>query len=395
MKFEQHWQLNPELTFLNHGCFGAVPRVVMQAVRSWREELESDPIHFLAPERELEPKLDHVRSLLGDLVGAEPANLAFVRNATDGVNAVLRSMSLSEGDEVLITNHGYNACNNVARYVAERSGATVQIAEIPYPLSRSEQILDAVEEKLSSRTRLVLVDHVTSPTALIFPVKQIVELTHDRGARVMIDGAHAAGMLSLQVEQIGADYYTANHHKWLCSPKVSGFLYVNPRWQDEVQPTVISHSYNRPRNNRSAWQSSFDWVGTYDPTPILAIPTAIDFLSSLFADGFQGYLRRNHDHLLKARDLICQSMRIGSPAPDSMLGSMLAVPLDAVLPEQVESLGQRLRKEFGIEIPVYPGLTDAEDQPAGQPMMRISMQVYNTIEDIERLRVALQKIGLV
>ena len=335
MKFEQHWQLNPDLTFLNGGCFGAVPRVVMQAVCSWREGWKA--IHsFLAPERELEPKLDHVRSLLGDLVH-EPANLAFVRNATDGVNAVLRSMSLSEGDEVLITNHGYNARNNVARYVAERSGATVQIARF-LTLSRSEQILDAVEEKLSSRTRLVLVDHVTSPTALIFPVKQIVELTHDRGARVMIDGAHAAGMLSLQVDQIGADYYTANHHKWLCSPKVSGFLYVNPRWQDEVQPTVISHSYNRPRNNRSAWQSSFDWVGTYDPTPILAIPTAVEFLSSLFADGFQGYLRRNHDHLLKARDLICQSMSIGSPAPDSMLGSMWRFAR-CRLPEQVESLG--------------------------------------------------------
>ena len=214
-------------------------------------------------------------------------------------------------------------------------------------------------------------------------------------AGVMIDGAHAAGMLSLQVDyesvQITIRRTTINGF----ALRRFRFLYVNPRWQDEVQPTVISHSYNRPRNNRSAWQSSFDWVGTYDPTPILAIPTAVDFLSSLFADGFQGYLRRNHDHLLKARDLICQSMSIGSPAPDSMLGSMLAVPLDAVLPEQVESLGQRLRKEFGIEIPVYSGLTDAEDQPAGQPMMRISMQVYNTIEDIERLRVALQKIGLV
>jgi isopenicillin-N epimerase len=407
MKSMQHWQINPEITFLNHGCFGSVPRVVAKTQEGLRELLESDPIRFLAPERELEPKLDGVRKRLADFVGARPSDLAFVRNATDGVNAVLRSMRLHQGDEIVITNHGYNACNNVARFVAERSQATVRVAEVPYPLRDSRQVVESINSVMGDRTKLLLIDHVTSPTALVFPIVELIALAREFGARIMVDGAHALGMLPLQLDEWGPDYYTANHHKWLCSPKVSGLLYVRPELQEDVFPTVISHPYNRARPGRSSFTASFDWVGTYDPTPILSIPSALDFLGLPHQDGLIGHMRTNRSALLAARDLICGAMGLDSPAPDAMLGSMLSIPLNSVPVDQATTFHARLRSEFKIEVPVFAGVGDSQGHGDSQnvcdshgPMnaatlMRISMQAYNEISDIEKLIDALSRLGAV
>ena len=315
MTFLQHWTLNPDIDFLNHGSFGATPRVVLEAQRQLADELERDPIKFLAPERQLESKLDNVRARIAELVGAAPDSLVFVRNATDGVNAVMRSFPLRVNDEVLMTDHGYNACNNTVRFAADCKGARTRIVNVPFPIRNEDEVIECVERALTSRTRLLVIDHVTSPTALVFPVRRIIEAVKRRGVRVLVDGAHAPAMVPIDLSELGADYYTANHHKWLCAPKASGFLYVSPQYQDEVRPTVISHGANRVRPGRSRFQAEFDWVGTYDPTPLLAVPASLSFLESLYPGGLQEHMERNRKLALTARSVLVAALDIDPPRP--------------------------------------------------------------------------------
>ena len=374
------WRLNPDVVFFNHGSFGACPDVVLAAQRRWQDQLERDPIQFLAQERELESKLDHVRTCLASLVGVRFDDLVFVRTATDGVNAVLRSFPFRSGDEVVVTDHGYNACNNAVRFAAERFGATVRVARIPFPIRDPGDVVEAVESELNERTRLLLIDHITSPTGLVLPIVDLIRAAHDRDVRVMVDGAHAPGMVPLDVEASGVDYYTANHHKWLCGPKVSAFLYVRPEHQPEVRPTVISHGANRSRPRRSRFFAEFDWCGTFDPTPLLAVPTAIDFLGGCVDGGINALMNRNRLLALQSRDRLCHSLGIKNTAPDEMIGSLVSVPLPIEATEEaVERFQRRLFEEHHIEVPLFLGPGD------GRPLMRLSLQHYNTIDQVDRL----------
>jgi isopenicillin-N epimerase len=381
MSMKQHWQLSPGLTYLNHGSYGATPRVVLREQSRLRELLECNPMQFLSPERDLEPQLDDVRAALARLVGARAQDLAFVRSATDGVNAVLGSLPLECGDDIVVTTHGYNACVNAARYFAQRNGATLRVAAVPFPLAGPEQVLEVVEAALTARSKLLLIDHVTSPTGLVFPVAELVALAHARGVRVLVDGAHAPGMLPLDLARLGADYYTGNHHKWLCAPKASGFLHVQPCWQPEVRPALISHAANRPRPGRSRFIAEFDWTGTFDPTALLSLPAAIGFLDSLYPDGIGDAMRWNRRLALEGRARLCDALQTQPPAPESMLGSMAAV----VLPQGLGDAGLqvRLRDEYAIEVPVIdcPG--------SDRRLLRLSMQAYNDMADVERLIEAL------
>ncbi len=388
MTLHQHWQLDPDLNFLNHGSFGATPNVVMAAQREFQDALERDPIEFLAPERSLNAKLDHVRGILAELVGAEPTDLAFVRNATEGVNAILGSLPLQPGDEILVTNHGYNACINAARYVTQRCGAEVRVADIPFPLASPDAVIAAIDAGINVRTRLLLVDHVTSPTGIVFPIEPIVDSARRRNVPVLVDGAHAPGMVPLNLKTLGADYYTANHHKWLCGPKVSGFLWVAAHRQQEVRPTVISHAANRPQPDRSRFIAEFDWPGTYDPSPLLAMPTAIEFLGSLYEGGINELMEHNRATAIAARNLLIAVLNIEAPVGDTMLGSLVAVPLPVSSPltqARWASLQRRLREQHHFELPVYPGLTK------DSWILRISLQAYNDLGQIERLAEVLQK----
>lgn len=388
MNLRSHWQLNPDVDFLNHGSFGATPTVVLEQQQEFRAALERDPIEFLAPERQLEPKLDTVRNAIGNLVGADANDIGFVRNTTDAVNAVLRSLPLEQGDEIVVTNHGYNACNNAARFVTDRAGAVTRVAQIPFPIEHPDQVVAAVQAELSDRTKLVLVDHVTSPTGLVFPIERLVRLVQGHGSRVLVDGAHAPGMVGLDLGQLNADYYTGNHHKWLCAPKVSGFLYVRSELQPEVRPTVISHGANRPRPGRSKFLSEFDWVGTYDPTPLMCVPASIDFLASLLPGGLPGLMRANRQLALESKQILCDALRIASPSPDEMIGSLVAVPLpqgafESV--EQVDALQLKLFERDRIEVPIFGWVEQ------GKYQLRVSLQAYNERSQIERLAEALRR----
>lgn len=385
------WCLDPKLIFLNHGSFGATPRVVMRERVDLLEKLERDPISFLAPERDLEASLDHVRHILAELINVAPQDLAFVRNATDGVNAVLRSLAFEQGDEVLITNHGYNACNNAARFATRRSNAITRIAEVPFPLEGPAQVLQAIEAAISERTRLLVIDHVTSATGLVFPVRDIIKLARQHGIRVMIDGAHAPGMLPLDLHALQPDYYTANHHKWLCGPKASGFLYVRADLQSEVQPTIISHAYNRPKPDRSQFTYSFDWMGTHDPTPILALPAAIQFLSNLHPGGLATHMDRNHEMAVESQMILSKSLNVEPPCPAEMIGSLVSIPLKGLSLSSAYQLGATLYREERIEAPVFEGIPFELTKQDSPPCVRVSLQCYNTLEQVERLGEVLRK----
>ena len=381
----RHWQLDPEVVFLNHGAFGACPTSVLNAQQTFRQQLESEPLRFIM--REYEPLLDRSRQALADFVGADPANLVFVSNATTGINSVLRSLSFQPGDELLTTSHAYNACCNALRFVAERAGAKVVVAPIPFPLHAPKQIVEAILGNVSARTKLVLLDHVTSPTGLIFPLELLIKALSSQGIDTLIDGAHAPGMLPLNLKTLGATYYTGNCHKWMCAPKGAGFLYVQPARQAQIRPLTISHGANASRTDRSKFQVEFDWVGTQDPTAYLCVETAIQFLDSLVPEGWTGVRSHNHGLVLQARQLLCEALGQPAPCPDDMVGAIAAVPLPEAfgvpIGAAIDSLQDWLWHECQIEVPIIPWVNP------DQKLIRVSAQLYNDIGQFEYLAQAL------
>ncbi len=380
------WALEAGCTFLNHGSFGAAPRAVLQAQAALRAELEAQPVRFLA--RELMGRLDEVRAALAAFVGADPAGLVFVRNATTGVNAVLRSRRWQPGDELLTTDHAYPACKDALRFVAERWGARVVIAEVPFPLSGPQQVVDAVLARVGERTRLALIDHVTSPTALVLPVERLVPALQDRGVDVLVDGAHAPGMLPLDLAALGAAYYTANAHKWIGAPKGAAFLCARADRREGLVPPVVSlgGGMDWPR---SRYQRMFDWQGTDDPTAVLAIPAALEAIAAMLPGGWDAVRAHNRALALWARDRLCEAAQVAPPCPDEMVGAMAAVPLPdgAGAPNAlgIDPWQDRLWARHRIEVPVITW-------PAPpRRVLRVSAQLYNDEGEFERLAAALRE----
>jgi len=385
----RHFSLDPEVIYLNHGAFGACPRVLLEAQRELQATLEREPVDFMA--RHWERRLDAVRVALGSFVGADPDDLALVTNATAGVNTVLRSLRFSPRDEILVTDHGYNACSNAARFVAEREGLRVVVARVPFPLTDPQQVTRAILAGVTARTRLALIDHVTSPTGLVFPIEAIVHALRERSVETLVDGAHAPGMVPLALDALGAAYYTGNCHKWMCTPKGSAFLHVRKDRQADVHPLVISHGANAPRTDRSRFRLEFDFTGTQDPTAWLVIPEAIRFLGSLLPGGWEELRARNHALTLRGRAIVCDTLHIPSPAPDSMLGSLAAVPLppgasSELPPMSVDPIMTTLYERHRIEIlaSVWPA--------APARVLRVSAQIYNDEAQYVRLAGALAEI---
>jgi isopenicillin-N epimerase len=383
----RYWTLDPAVHFLNHGSFGACPRAVLERQAELRLEIEQEPVRFLA--RELESRLDRARETLSAFVGAEPADLAFVPNATTAVNAVVRSLRFAPGDEVLITNHAYNACANACRFAAERAGAEVVRVEIPFPIVSAADVVSAVEAAISPRTRLALIEHVTSPTALVFPIEALVVLLAQRGVDTLVDGAHAPGMVPLDLNALGAAYYTGNCHKWLCAPKGAAFLHVRRDRQREIRPLTISHGANAPDDTRSRFHLEFDWTGTGDPTPYLCVPEAIRHVGSLVDGGWPAVMQKNHALALSARAELCHLLEIPLPSPDTMIGTMASVPLPSAAhggaPRQaLDPLQTALFDRYAIEIPIYPW-------PPGR-ILRLSSHVYNQPADYTALAGALRAL---
>ncbi|HEX2834542.1 MAG TPA: aminotransferase class V-fold PLP-dependent enzyme [Thermoanaerobaculia bacterium] len=372
---KQHWTLDPNIIFLNHGSFGAAPRAVLEKQNEYRAQLEREPVRFFV--REFEPLLDAARAELAAFLHADLDGLAFVPNATFGVNSVLRSLDLDLHDELLVTSQEYNASRNVLDYVATVAGAKVVVADIPFPIASPDVVLERVLEKVTSRTRLLLIDHVVSQTALILPIERLVRELRAKGIETLVDGAHAPGFLPLDLDSVGAAYYTGNLHKWVCAPKGAAFLWVRKDRRASIRPAVISHGANSPRRDRSRYLVEFDWIGTFDPSPWLCVPDALRFMASLVAGGWPALMRRNHQLALLGRDLLCHALHIERPAPDEMLGAMAALPLGA---GDAEALQNALLFDHGIEVPLMPWPSR---------LLRISAQLYNEFSDYEELAKAL------
>ena len=384
----QLWLLDQEVIFLNHGSFGACPRRVLEVQAEWRARLERQPLLFLV--RELEQSLDAAREALAHFVGANADDLVFVPNATHGVNTVLRSLEFHPGDELLVTDHEYNACRNALDFVAERSGARVVVAKIPFPLRNVDEAVAAVLECVTPRTRLALVDHVTSQTGLVLPIARLVEELNRHGVDTLVDGAHAPGMVPLNLAQLGAAYYAGHCHKWLCAPKGAALLHVRRDKQKFIRPLTISLGANSARKDRSRFLIEFAWQGTFDPSAFLSVPEAIRFIGSLLPGGWPAVMAANRRLALAARKILCASLQISEPCPEELIGSLAAVPIpDAApnalprLPFNEYPLQDALREKHGIEVPLIPW-------PAPpKRVLRISAQLYNSLPQYELLAKAL------
>ena len=405
MPAREPWLLDPDVTYLTHGTFGSCPRPVLEYQAALREEMERHPIVFL--DYELERRLDEARQPLAALINADPADLTFITNATAGVNTVLQSLDLRPGDEILTTDHEYNACLNTVREVCSRAGATAVVARVPLPVSSADQIVDAIVGRATPSTRLAMVSHVTSPTAVVFPVARIAEALAQRGIATLIDGAHAPGMVPVDVtvlSDLGVGYYTGNCHKWLCAPKGAGFLWVRRDRQTSIRPLVISHAANSARTDRSLFLRQADWTGTLDPTPFLAVPKSMEFLAGLHPGGWPALMAANHELLLRAREVVRGAAGTAPLAPDDLLGAMAAIelpsslepraprppphaPSESTLPE--DPLRDVLYERFRIEVPVFTWPPVTQPGRPGLRLTRISAQSYNVLADYEELAQAL------
>ena len=380
------WSLDPEIIHLNHGSFGACPRAALEYQSELRARLERQPLQFF---RDLEGLLDEARFKLAAFIGADGDDLAFVPNATTGVNTVIRSLQLEPGDELLTTDHAYNACRNALRW-HEASGVRTLAARVPWPLEGPHQVIDAILGAVTPRTRLLLLDHVTSPTGVVFPVGEIVRLLKERGIDTLIDGAHAPGMLPLALDQLGAAYYTGNCHKWLCAPKGSAFLHVRRDKQARLRPLSHGHGLNSNRTDRGPFRLQMDWMATADPTAYLTVPFCIDYLNQQVP--WPQLMQRNHDLVIEGRRVLCKALGTPPPAPEFMLGSLAAALLPDYQGEPAlrdrafwHPLSRTLLEERGIEVPVifFPA-------PPKQ-LVRISAQLYNSSADYQQLAAALQE----
>ena len=303
---------------------------------------------------------------------------------------MLRSLAFRPGDELLTTDHAYNACKNTLDFVAGRAGARVVVARVPFPVASPAEVVDAVMARVTPRTRLALLDHVTSPTALVLPIERLIADLAGRGVEVMVDGAHAPGMVPLDLRTLGAAYYSGNCHKWLCAPKGSAFLWVRRDRRPDVRPLTISHGANATRTDRSRFHLEFDWTGTSDPTAWLTVPAAIEYLGSLLPGGWPALMARNRALALEARQLVCTAAATPPPCPDEMVGSLASIVLPDGPPADIgwrrpDPLQRRLFDGWGIEVPVmsWPA--------APRRLLRISAQLYNRRDHYARLAEALAK----
>ena len=369
--------LRDDITFLNHGSYGACPRPVFEVYQRWQRELEINPVDML--KRRIRPLLAEARRRLGGYVGADGAHLVFVPNTTFGINIVARSLPLEPGDEVLSTNHEYGAIDKVWRFNCAKRGANYINRPIALPVDDPRTVVDHFWAGVTDRTRIIAVSHVSSFTALVRPVAEICRRARAAGILTVIDGAHVPGQLDLDLEDLGADFYVGNCHKWLCAPKGAGFLYAASANQELLEPLVVGWGWQASNPGSSPFIDQFDWYGTADPAAYLSVPAAIDFLQEHDWPRVQAAC---HSLLRSARSRVGEITGRGQIAPDSPVWwrQMSSIPIDPVL---ASSVG-RLWEEYRIEAPVVPWNDFL--------FLRISVQAYNRPEHIETLIEALRAL---
>jgi isopenicillin-N epimerase len=372
--------LDPDVHFLNHGSFGACPKPVFEEYQRWQGELERQPVEFLG--RRNEELLRDAREALGAYLNVDADSLVFVTNATWGVNVVARSIELEPDDEVLTTDHEYGACAMTWEHLLAKMGARLCRHRVALPVTTHDEFVEPFWSAVTPRTKVIYLSHVTSPTALIFPVKEICRRARESGILTVIDGAHAPGQIPLDLADIGADVYSGNLHKWLCAPKGAGFLYVRPEEQDWMESLVISWGWGR--DGHIAADSTFvqrnEWQGTRDISPFLAVPAAIRFQQE---HDWPSVRARCHELARQTRQRISDLFGLDPIAPDSAdwFAQMVACPIPT---DDPQTLKTRLYDEYRVEIPM--GTFD------GRAQLRASFQAYNDQSDLDALIEGLQRL---
>lgn len=373
-EFSHLWALDPGAIYLNHGSFGACPKYILEKQNEYRNMLEAQPMSFLV--RQLEGLMSSAKEKISAFVHADPADLVFVQNATAGVNTVFKSLHFEPGDEILISNHTYYACRMLLEYIAESTGAVIVEASYDIPIDSPSRITDALLSAVSKKTKICLIDHITSATALIQPVDEIVRELDKLGIDTMIDGAHSLGSIQLDINKTGAAYYTANCHKWLCSPKSAAILHVRKDRQKTMLPLIISHAGHKAE----PFAERFFWQGTMDPSPVLCAADAIDYMASLMPGGWDEIMKRNHDMCIMARDIFCTELGLSPSCPAEMNAGMTTLELpafgDLAPPDykNVDALQDRMFKEHDLELPLWYW-----SRPPRRTT-RLSVQLYNSPE---------------
>ena len=365
------WGLAPDFLTLNHGSYGATPKMVLAAQDAWRARMEAQPSRFF---RAIYPQaIREAAGVLASFLGARAEDLAFVENATSGCNAVLRSLRLAPGDEILVLAHVYGAVRNTVRFVCERSGAVMVEAAMPFPRPLPDAITEAVSAAITPRTRIAVMDHITSASALVLPIADIVAACHARGVPVLVDGAHGPGQVDLDLTALNADWYTGNCHKWLNAAKGCAFLWARADRQADLHPVTISHGYGQ------GFTAEFDWLGTYDPSAYLSVPAALEFHARL---GGPALRARNATLAFEAARLLAARLGTETGGGNAVSGAMGLVRLP----------GDGARAMDLREALLAAGTDTPVSNLCGAPWLRLSAQAYNELADFERLADLLTEI---
>ena len=377
--------LDPDVVYLNHGSFGACPADVFTEYLRLHRRLEEQPVRFL--QRERPHLLESARASLAGFVGADPADVAFVSNPTFAVNEIARSLDLGPGDEVLTTNHEYGACRNVWQYVAERTGCTIVEAQLPMTFEAVGDCIDAIFAAASARTRVLFVSHVSSPTALTFPIAELCARGREHGLVTIVDGAHGPGQFELDVDRIGADFYVGACHKWLCSPKGASFLVARSEAQALLEPLVVGWGWGRHKkfDLGSPFLDQHEWLGTHDPAAVLSVPAAIEFQRR---HDWPAVRADCHDRAVRVLELADAVGGVDRIHDDDRFVQMAILELDeSFLPSaSVDEIQHRLLAEWQIEVPVTAWV---DEGGRTRRLVRVSIQAYNSDRDIDRLADAL------
>jgi isopenicillin-N epimerase len=371
--------LDDSIHFLNHGSFGACPRPVFDAYQAWQRRLERQPVSFLG--REMAELDQQARQVLATCLHTAAENLVFIPNATYGVNVIARSLALSPGDEILTSDHEYGACDYTWEFICKKSGATLLHKPIPLPVQTAEEMLEQFWQGVTARTRVIFLSHISSPTALRLPVEAVCARAHQAGILTLIDGAHAPGQIPLDLEALGADFYVGNAHKWMLCPKGAGFLHARPEVQGMLEPLIVSWGYHAsPQNTRgSQFLDYLGWTGTKDPAATLSVPAAIQFMQE---HHWEQVRQECHGLLCSAIQRICEVVQMEPlyPLDSDLYHQMGIAPLPAKT--DISALQARLYNEQRVEVPFFDW--------NGRKFVRISVQGYNTPEDLDALCAGLQ-----
>ncbi len=368
--------LDSNTVFLNHGSFGACAKPVFKDLLKWQELLEKEPVLFL--EETLYQALSDSRLALGTYINCNPEDLVYFPNPTTAINAVARSLELKPGDEVLSTNHIYGALDKSWEYICNYKKANFVKANIPFPIDSKSQFMGSFTSLITDKTKVIFLSHITSMTAMRFPVEEVIKLAKQKNILSIIDGAHVPGHIKLDIKKLDPDIYTGACHKWMCTPKGISFLYAKKNIQDKIHPLVVSWGWNSDNPSKSLFLDWHEWQGTRDMSAFLTIPKAIEFLNN---HNWSELTINCKNKVKMIRTKFMTFLDFPKPCPDNWLGQMASIPLPI---SEAESFKKQLLQKYNIQVPIFSW--------NGKVYLRYSIQVYNTDEDLEKLLQAVKDI---